>query len=380
MEKRFVYADNAATTAVSEGVLNAMLPYFTDNYGNPSSMHRKGRDAGRAVENARAQVAESLNCHPSEIYFTSGGTESDCMAITGFAMAQNKRHIITTATEHKAVLEACKRLEKQGFEVTYLMPDRYGFVTAEQVKNAIRDDTALVTVMYANNEVGTIMPVEEIGRVCKEKGVCFHTDAVQAVGNVDIDVKAQHIDMLSLSGHKIHAAKGVGALYIRNGVSVLPLITGGGQEKGKRSGTENVPAIVGLGEAVKIACEDIESKRKRITALRDRLADSLVKLGGRLNGNDNRLMGNVSVSFAGYESETLLLLLDSRGICASGGSACSSGQTTYSHVLKAMGISENEAKGTLRFTLNEENSTEDVDYITEAMGEIIARLKKMKEV
>ncbi len=380
MEKRFVYADNAATTAVSEGVLNAMLPYFTDNYGNPSSMHRKGRDAGRAVENARAQVAESLNCHPSEIYFTSGGTESDCMAITGFAMAQNKRHIITTATEHKAVLEACKKLEKRGFEVTYLMPDRYGFVTAEQVKNAIRDDTALVTVMYANNEVGTIMPVEEIGRVCKEKDVCFHTDAVQAVGNVDIDVKAQHIDMLSLSGHKIHAAKGIGAIYIRNGVPVLPLITGGGQEKGKRSGTENVPAIVGLGEAVKIACEDIESKRKRITALRDRLADSLVKLGGRLNGNDNRLMGNVSVSFAGYESETLLLLLDSRGICASGGSACSSGQTTYSHVLKAMGISENEAKGTLRFTLNEENSMEDVDYITEAMGEIIARLKKMKEV
>lgn len=382
MKKRFVYADNAASTAVSEKVLNSMLPFLSESFGNPSSIHRQGRDARRAIENVRAQIAECLNCHPSEIYFTSGGTESDWWAVTGYAKAQaehGKRHIVTTAVEHKAVLEACKKLEKQGFEVTYLKPDGDGFITAEQVENAIRKDTALVTVMYANNEVGTVMPVEEIGMVCKEKGVCFHTDAVQAVGNVRIDVKKQNIAMLSLSGHKIHAMKGIGALYIRNGTALEAMITGGAQEKGRRAGTENVPAIVGLGEAVKAAYDDFDSRYKRTEKVRDRLIDGLVKLGGRLNGSrENRLMGNVNVSFEGFEGETMLLLLDSKGICASGGSACSSGQTEPSHVLTAMGLTAEQAKGALRFTLDSQNTAEDADYIIEAMKDIIFRLNKMK--
>lgn len=382
MEKRFVYADNAASTAVSERVLNAMLPFLSESFGNPSSIHRQGRDARRAIENAREQIAECLNCHPSEIYFTSGGTESDWWAVTGYAKAQyehGKRHILTTAVEHKAVLEACKKLEKQGFEVTYLKPDRDGIITAEQVENAIRKDTALVTVMYANNEVGTVMPVEEIGRVCKEKGVCFHTDAVQAVGNVRIDVKKQNIAMLSLSGHKIHAMKGIGVLYVRNGTVLEAMITGGAQEKGRRAGTENVPAIVGLGEAVKAAYEDFDGRYERTVKVRDRLIDGLVRLGGRLNGSrEKRLMGNVNVSFEGFEGETMLLLLDSKGICASGGSACSSGQTEPSHVLTAMGLTAEQARGALRFSIDGGFTAEDADYIIEAMKDIIFRLNKMK--
>ena len=383
MKKRFVYADNAASTPVSERVLKVMLPYLTEQFGNPSAVYGKGRESRRAVEEARKKIASCLNCHPSEIYFTSGGTESDNIALFSALKQRSdgRGHVITTAVEHKAVLEACKELQGRGFEVTYLTPDNNGRINAEQVRDAIKSDTVMVSIMTANNETGTIMPVGDIGRLCREHGIIFHTDAVQAIGKLDIDVKEQCIDMLSLSGHKINAPKGTGAVYIRTGIKCAPVIYGGGQEKGLRSGTENVPGIAALGEAVSAVCEEWEKRSEYVKMLSEKLAAGLEALGGKLNGDrEKRLCGTVSMTFDGFESETILLMLDMRGICASGGSACSSGSGVISHVLKAMGLTDSEAKGTLRFTLSEENTLEDVDYITEAMGDILARLIKLREI
>lgn len=382
MEKRFIYADNAATTAVSERVLKAMLPYFTEQYGNPSSIYKLGRDAQRAVEDSREKVAAALGCTPPEIYFTSCGTESDNWAIRSTALRlgeKGKKHIITTNIEHHAVLHTCEYLAKQGFEITYLPVDSEGLVTAEQVANAIREDTALVTIMYANNEIGTVMPVAEIGKVCREKGVLFHTDAVQAVGNVPIDVKAQNIDMLSLSGHKIHAQKGIGALYVRKGVPLPNLTFGGGQERGKRPGTENVPAIVGLGEAITAACEDIPGKTERVTRFRNKIIDGVLEIeGSRLNGNrEKRLPGNINISFLGVEGESLLLLLDTKGICASSGSACTSGSLDPSHVLLALGLPHEVAHGSMRLSISAELTDDDADYIITAVKQVVERLRNM---
>ena len=302
MEKRFIYADNAATTAVSKRVLDVMLPYMTEQFGNPSSIYKLGRDAERAITEVREKIAAAVGCSASEIFFTSGGSEADNWAIRSAAIrlgAKGKKHIITTNFEHHAVLHTCEFLEKQGFEVTYLPVDEMGLITAEQVKNAIREDTALVTVMYANNEIGTIMPIKEIGEICREKGVWFHTDAVQALGNVPINVKEQNIDMLSCSGHKIHAQKGIGFLYVRKGIPMTNLIFGGAQERGRRAGTENVPAIMGLGEAVTAACENIPEKIERVSKMRDRLIEGITKIPcSRLNGDPKqRLCGNVNISF-----------------------------------------------------------------------------------
>lgn len=382
MEKRFIYADNAATTAVSERVLKAMLPYFTEQYGNPSSIYKLGRDAQRAVEDSREKVAAALGCTPPEIYFTSCGTESDNWAIRSTALRlgeKGKKHIITTNIEHHAVLHTCEYLAKQGFEITYLPVDSEGLVTAEQVADAIREDTALVTIMYANNEIGTVMPIAEIGKVCREKGVLFHTDAVQAVGNVPIDVKAQNIDMLSLSGHKIHAQKGIGALYVRKGVPLPNLTFGGGQERGKRPGTENVPAIVGLGEAITAACEDIPGKTERVTRLRNKIIDGVLEIeGSRLNGNrEKRLPGNINISFLGVEGESLLLLLDTKGICASSGSACTSGSLDPSHVLLALGLPHEVAHGSMRLSISAELTDDDADYIIAAVKQVVERLRNM---
>lgn len=382
MEKRFIYADNAATTAVSERVLKAMLPYFTEQYGNPSSIYKLGRDAQRAVEDSREKVAAALGCTPPEIYFTSCGTESDNWAIRSTALRlgeKGKKHIITTNIEHHAVLHTCEYLAKQGFEITYLPVDSEGLVTAEQVADAIREDTALVTIMYANNEIGTVMPVAEIGKVCREKGVLFHTDAVQAVGNVPIDVKAQNIDMLSLSGHKIHAQKGIGALYVRKGVPLPNLTFGGGQERGKRPGTENVPAIVGLGEAITAACEDVPGKTERVTRLRNKIIDGVLEIeGSRLNGNrEKRLPGNINISFLGVEGESLLLLLDTKGICASSGSACTSGSLDPSHVLLALGLPHEVAHGSMRLSISAELTDDDADYIITAVKQVVERLRNM---
>ena len=385
MEKRFIYADNAATTAVSEEVLNAMLPHFTKAYGNASSIYKLGRDAQKDVEEARAKVAKAIGADPKEIFFTSCGSESDNWAIKGIAenMAKKgKKHIITSVFEHHAVLHTCEYLEKHGFEVTYIPVSPDGFVSPEDIKNAIREDTALVTVMYANNEIGTIQPIEEIGKICKEKGVIFHTDAVQAVGHVDIDVKKQNIDMLSLSGHKIHAQKGIGALYVRKGIVLPNLIHGGGQERSKRAGTENVPAIVGLGVAIENATKDISGKNAVITPRRNRLIDGILKLPyTRLNGDrDKRLAGNLNISIEGIEGESLLLMLDMYGICASSGSACTSGSLDPSHVLLSIGLKHEVAHGSLRLSIEEDVTDEDVDYILEVIPKVVERLRSMSPV
>ncbi len=382
MEKRFVYADNAATTQVSKPVLEAMLPYMTEHYGNPSSIYSMGRKAKRDIENARLKIAETLGCGASEIYFTSGGSEADNWAIRSCVLSmaeKGKKHIITTAFEHHAVLHTCEYLAKQGFEITYLPVSENGLITAGQVKDAIRSDTALVTVMYANNEIGTILPIPEIAGVCNEKKVIFHTDAVQAVGNVGINVKEQGIDMLSLSGHKIHAPKGVGALYVRRGISLPNLIFGGAQERNRRAGTENVPAIIGLAEAVSSACADIPGKVRKVTAMRDRLIDGILPVEcSRLNGGrDNRLPGNVNISFLGVEGESLLLLLDMNGICVSSGSACTSGSLDPSHVLLALGMPHEVAHGSLRLSISDETTDEDVDYIIEVIPKVISRIREM---
>ena len=380
--KRFVYADNAATTPVSPMVLDAMLPYYKEFYGNPSSLYSVGRDAKKPLEAARETVAECLGALPNEIFFTSGGSESDNWAIKGAArlMAKKgKKHIITSKFEHHAVLHTIASLEKEGFEATYLDVHEDGLVRVGELEAAIREDTALVTIMYANNEIGTIQPIPEIGAVCRKHGVLFHTDAVQAVGNVAIDVKEQNIDMLSLSGHKLHAPKGVGALYIRKGVAIPNLIEGGAQERGRRAGTENVAGIVGLGAAMKAACSTIEERAERLTAMRDRLIDGALKIErSRLNGDRvKRLPGNINMCFEGIEGESLLLMLDLKGVCASSGSACTSGSLDPSHVLLSIGLPHEIAHGSLRLSFSDQNTEEDVDYILEILPQIVERLRAM---
>ncbi len=381
--KRKVYADNAATTAVSEEVLEAMLPFYKEVYGNPSSLYELGQQAKAPLEQARADVAACLGAKPNEIYFTSCGSESDNWAIKGAARAQRRKHgkthIITSAFEHHAVLHTCQALEKDGFTVTYLPVHEDGLVRPEELSAAITDDTALVTIMYANNEIGTIQPIEELGRICKERGVLFHTDAVQAVGNVHIDVKAQNIDMLSLSGHKIHAPKGVGALYIRSGVLIENFMDGGAQERGRRAGTENVAQIVGLATAIKRATDTIDQRIARLTPMRDKLIDGILKIDrSRLNGSrEHRLPGNASFCFQGVEGESLLLLLDMHGISGSSGSACTSGSLDPSHVLLSIGLPHEVAHGSLRLSFGDYNTMEDIDYILEVLPGIIDRLRNM---
>jgi len=382
MKNRIVYADNAATTKVSPEVMNAMYPLFMNGYGNASSVHSMGRSARRVVEDAREKCAKAIGAEPSEIYFTSGGTESDNWAIRGVCRklaVKGKKHIITTAIEHHAVLDMCKRMEKQGFEVSYLPVNELGTVSPDAVENAIREDTALVTVMYANNEIGTIQPISEIGEICRKHGVLFHTDAVQAVGNVNIDVKSQNIDLMSVSGHKIHASKGIGLLYIKKGLAIDNFMTGGAQERNRRAGTENVPAIAGFGVAMEIAAREVSAKVARLTPLRDRLIDGILELPHtRLNGcRDRRLAGNCNISIEGIEGESLLLMLDMNGICASSGSACTSGSLDPSHVLLALGLSHEIAHGSLRLTIDTDTTEEDVDYILEKVPAVVNRLREM---
>lgn len=382
MEKRFVYADNAATTKVSKPVLDVMMPYFTEEYGNASSIYALGRSAKKALETARETVAKAIGAETSEIYFTSCGSESDNWAIRSVCerlAAKGKKHIVTSVFEHHAVLHTCQALEKLGFEVTYLPVYKNGIVKTEDVKNAIREDTALVTIMYANNEIGTIQPVEEIATVCREKGVLFHTDAVQAMGHVKIDVHAQGIDMLSLSGHKIHAQKGIGALYVRKGIPVTNLIFGGAQERNRRAGTENLPAIAGFAKAMEIASTDIEKRAEKTAKQRDRLIEGILKLPRtRLNGDPvKRLPGTVNISIEGVEGESLLLMLDLNGICASSGSACTSGSLDPSHVLLALGLKHKVAHGSLRLSIGDETTDEDIDYILEVVPKVVKRLRDM---
>ena len=378
--KQFVYADNAATTQISKEVLDAMMPWLTEGYGNPSSIYELGRTAGFAIEDARKQVAAALGAQPAEIYFTGCGSESDNWAIKGAAhklAAKGKKHLITTVFEHHAVLHTCAALEKEGFEVTYLPVDHNGLITAQQVADAIRPDTALVSIMYANNEIGTIMPIPEIGALCRERGVWFHTDAVQAVGNIEIDVAEQNIDMLSLSGHKIHAPKGIGALYIKKGIVLPNLIDGGEQERGRRAGTENVASIIGLGRAMEIACADIPAKISKVTPLRNKMIDELLTLPmSRLNGDrERRLAGNANLSFVGAEGEALLLGLDMAGVCASSGSACTTGSLDPSHVLLALGLSHEVAHGSLRITISDWTTPEEVDHIIDSVKAVVTRTR-----
>lgn len=379
---RKVYLDNAATTALSPRVLEAMLPYFTQYYGNPSSVHAFGREAKQGLDKARDQVAKALHCEPSEVIFTGCGTESDNTVLLGVAQryGDKGKHIITTNVEHHAILHTCEYLEKEGYSVTYLPVDQDGLVTAEQVAAAIRPDTILVSIMFANNEVGTIMPIQEIGAVCKEKGVLFHTDAVQAVGHIPVDVQAMHIDMLSLSAHKFHGPKGVGALYCRKGIRLPSYIMGGAQERGRRAGTENVAGIVGLGAAIQLATEQLEENRAKMTALRDRLMTGIqariseVKLNGHPT---NRLPNNVNFSFKYIEGESILLMLDMNGIAASSGSACTSGSLDPSHVLLALGLPHEIAHGSVRLTLGDETTEEDIDYTIDVLEKTVARLRAM---
>ena len=379
---RIVYADNAATTAVSTQVLEAMLPYYKEVYGNPSSLYAAGQKAKAALDQARADVAACLGADPDEIYFTSCGTESDNWAIKGAAHAMKKKgktHIVTSAFEHHAVLHTCQALEKEGFSVTYLPVHENGIVRVEELEAALTEDTGLVTIMYANNEIGTLQPIPQIGKLCREKGIWFHTDAVQAVGQVPIDVKEQNIDMLSLSGHKLHAPKGVGALYIRRGVRIPNLLDGGAQERGKRGGTENVAQIVGLAAAMKAACATIQERREKLAAMQDKLIDAILRIDRcRLNGDrKQRLPGNASFCFQGVEGESLLLMLDLKGISASSGSACTSGSLDPSHVLLAIGLPHEVAHGSLRLSFGDYNTMEDIDYIIETLPPIIERLRAM---
>ncbi len=378
---RKVYADNAATTALSPKVLDKMMPYLTTVYGNPSSLYQIGAEAKDAVEEARQTVADIIGAtNASEIYFTSGGSESDNWAIKGVANAlskKGKKHIITSKFEHHAVLHTCKALEKQGFEVTYLDVYENGIVKPEDVKNALREDTALVTIMYANNEIGTIQPIAEIGKICRDAKVLFHTDAVQAMGNVPINVIDDNIDLLSLTAHKFHGPKGCGALYVRRGVRPDILIDGGAQEKGRRAGTENVAGIVGLAEALKIAVQTMDERKEKLTNMRNRLVDGLLKIErSRLNGDrDLRLAGNMNMCFEGIEGESLLLKLDLAGISASSGSACTSGSLDPSHVLLSIGLPHEIAHGSLRISFSDDNTEEDVDYILETVPGVVEYLR-----
>ena len=377
-----VYMDNGATTRVTEPVMAAMQPYFCEIFGNPSSVHSFGREARKAVDAARAQVAKAINAEPREIYFTGCGTESDNWALRGAAYANVKKgkHIITTNFEHHAILHTCQQLEKEGFEVTYLPVDHDGLVSPEQLEAAIRPDTTLVSIMYANNEIGTIEPIPELAAVAKKHGVLFHTDAVQAIGHVAIDVKAQGIDMLSMSGHKFHAPKGIGALYVRQGVRLQRLMQGGAQERGQRPGTENLAGIVGIGKAIELATEDVEGRAAKMAAIRDHIIDRIMKEipHVQLNGHPTRRMcGNINVSFYFVESESILLHLDFKGIAASSGSACTSGSLDPSHVLLAIGVSHEHANGSVRLSLCEENTLEEADYVVDSLVEIVKRLRDM---
>ena len=377
-----IYTDNAATTKMSDTALAAMLPCLQDNYGNPSSLHSVGQRAAEALQGARETVARCLGCDPKEIIFTSGGSEADNQAIISAARwgaLKGKKHIISTAFEHHAVLHTLKKLEKEGFEVELLPVGTTGTITPEQVAAAIRPDTALVTIMYANNEIGSILPIPEIGAVCREKGVIFHTDAVQAAGHLHIDVKAQNIDMLSLSGHKFHGPKGSGVLYARKGIPLVNIIEGGAQERGKRAGTENLPAIVGMAAALQEACVHIDENAAKVSALRDKLISGLSKIPhSALNGDPvHRLPGNVNFCFEGIEGESLLLLLDAKGICASSGSACTSGSLDPSHVLLAIGRPHEVAHGSLRLSLCEWNTEEEVDIILREVPRIVEYLRNM---
>jgi len=380
-----VYADNAATTAMSQVAIDAMLPYLNKIYGNPSSLHSMGQEAKEALDAARETVANCLGCEPREIIFTSGGSEADNQAIVSAARIgakKGKKHIISTAFEHHAVLHTLQRLEKEGFEVTYLDVSKGHNITARQVAEAIREDTCLVTVMYANNEIGSVLPIAEIGAVCKEKKVLFHTDAVQAVGHIKINVKEQNIDMLSLSGHKFHGPKGVGALYCRRGIMLTNVIEGGAQERGKRAGTENIAGICGMAAAMKDAVDHIDENMPRVAAMRDRLIEGLSQIPhSALNGDAvNRLPGNVSFCFEGIEGESLLLLLDMKGVCASSGSACTSGSLDPSHVLLAIGRVHDVAHGSLRLSLCEYNTEEEVDHILKVVPEVVQYLRNMSPV
>ena len=380
-----VYADNAATTQMSRAAIDAMLPYMETIYGNPSSLHSVGQQAAEALQNARERIAACLNASPREIYFTSGGSETDNQAILSAARLgarKGKKHIISTAFEHHAVLHTLKKLEKEGFEIELLPVGAIGTITAQQVKSALRADTCLVTVMYANNEIGSILPIAEIGEVCREAGVLFHTDAVQAAGHLHIDVQAEHIDMLSLSAHKFHGPKGVGLLYAKRGILLTNLIEGGAQERGKRAGTENVPGIMAMATAFEEACAHIDENAKKVGALRDKLIAGLSKIPhSALNGDPvRRLPGNVSFCFEGIEGESLLLLLDAKGICASSGSACTSGSLDPSHVLLAIGRVHDVAHGSLRLSLCEWNTEEEIDHILAAVPEVVERLRDMSPV
>lgn len=377
-----IYTDNAATTRMSDTAMAAMLPCLQGNYGNPSSLHTVGQKAAEALQSARETVAKCLGCDPKEILFTSGGSEADNQAIISaarFGALKGKKHIVSTAFEHHAVLHTLKKLEKEGFEVELLPVGTTGTITPEQVAAAIRPDTALVTIMYANNEIGSILPIPEIGAVCKEKGVIFHTDAVQAAGHLHIDVKAQNIDMLSLSGHKFHGPKGSGVLYARKGIPLVNVIEGGAQERGKRAGTENLPAIVGMAAALQEACDHIDENAAKVSALRDKLIAGLSEIPhSALNGDPvHRLPGNVNFCFEGIEGESLLLLLDAKGICASSGSACTSGSLDPSHVLLAIGRPHEVAHGSLRLSLCEWNTEEEVDIILQEVPRVVEYLRNM---
>ena len=380
-----IYTDNAATTRMSDTAVAAMLPCLQGNYGNPSSLHSVGQRAAEALQGARETVARCLGCDPKEIIFTSGGSEADNQAIISaarFGALKGKKHILSTAFEHHAVLHTLKKLEKEGFEVELLPVGTTGTITPEQVAAAIRPDTALVTIMYANNEIGSILPIPEIGAVCKEKGVLFHTDAVQAAGHLHIDVRAQNIDMLSLSGHKFHGPKGSGVLYARKGIPLVNIIEGGAQERGKRAGTENLPAIVGMAAALQEACDHIDENAAKVSALRDKLIAGLSKIPhSALNGDPvHRLPGNVNFCFEGIEGESLLLLLDAKGICASSGSACTSGSLDPSHVLLAIGRPHEVAHGSLRLSLCEWNTQEEVDHILREVPRVVEYLRSMSPV
>ena len=374
------YFDHAATTKVKKEVLDKMFPYFVEQYGNPSSLYKLGRIARVGIEEARKNVANLINCDRNEIIFTSGGTESDNTALKGIMhLEKNKgKHMITTKIEHPAILHTCERLEEEGYQITYLNVNKEGIIELEELNNAIRKDTVLLSIMFANNEIGSIQPIEKIGEIADKRGIIFHTDAVQACGNVEIDVKKMKIDMLSLSGHKIGAPKGIGALYVNKSIEFKKFIDGGHQERDKRAGTENVPGMIGLGEACKIAKENMEEHIKQLTELRDeyisRIKDEIVDI--QINGSmEKRLPGNSNISFKGVNGNELLMKLDERGICASAGSACSSGSSSPSHVLTAIGLPSEYAEGTLRVTLGEDNTKEDINYLVESLTEIIKEIR-----
>lgn len=379
-----IYADNAATTKISQTAMKAMISAMENSYGNPSSIHQIGMAANDALQTAREQIARCLGCMPKEIFFTSGGTESDNQAIVSAAMLgakQNKRHIISTAFEHHAVLHTLRRLKEQGFEIQLLDVGAEGNITAAQVEEAIRPDTCLVTVMFANNEIGSILPIAEIGEVCRAHGVLFHTDAVQAAGHIPVNVREQNIDMLSLSAHKFHGPRGIGALYVKRGIELISLMEGGGQERGKRPGTENLPAIMGMAAALKEECTLMEQNEAKVTAMRDCLIQGLSQIPySILNGSrEKRLPGNVNFCFEGVSGESLLLLLDSRGLCASSGSACASGALDPSHVLLALGLSPEIAQGSLRISLDISNTEEEIDYMLEVIPQVVEQLRGMSD-